>query len=397
MISPAIADAVDRAVDHAVAAGVPYVIGGVTDSAGAQHVGAAGHRSREAADAATPDTVVALFSVTKAFTATAALQCVEDGVLDLDAPARSYLPAIGDLDVLEEIADDGTVGTRPPTREITPRMLLQHTSGLAYDMFDERYAALARQRRAHPTATPLRDSLRTPLLHDPGERWTYGTSTDWLGLLIAEVRGRRLEDVFRTGIFEPCGLESTSFDVTPSMRSRLGVLHRRGRDGSIVATTSTPPDTPELDMGGQGLFSTVPDVLRFLGVWLGDGSAEHGRVLRPETVAWAVRRIPGLEVTPLRSALPALACDAGFPAPATSWAHSFLVEDADVAGRRRAGTLSWAGLGNVFYWIDRASGMAGVWAAQFMPFLDPLATSGFEAFERAVYGASLGARDVTAG
>ncbi|QAY61621.1 class A beta-lactamase-related serine hydrolase [Microbacterium protaetiae] len=367
----------DTAVDDSVAAGVPLVIAGVTDADATSYLHAAG---------AAPDTVIALYSATKAFTATAALQCVEDGLIDLDAPAREYVPEIAALQVLEDLGDDGTVRSRPPTRDITPRMLLLHTSGLAYDMFDKRYALLARERMRHPSSTPLWDSINTPLLHDPGERWTYGTSMDWMGLVIAAVRGKRLDDVFAERIYAPCGMTSTSFDISPDMRARLSRVYRHQRDGSIVPTKVSPPDTPELDMGGQGLFSTVSDLLALLRVWLGDGSAPGGQVLRPDTLAWAVQGAPGVEPTPLPSAIPALTREADFfPGQRKSWAYSFLRNEDDVADGRRAGSLTWAGLPNVFYWIDRASGVAAVWASQLLPFFDPLCEEGVEAFEKAVY------------
>ncbi|MBN9171010.1 MAG: beta-lactamase family protein, partial [Microbacterium sp.] len=168
-----------RAIDTAIANGAQMVVGGVTTADGATEVHAAGLRTPDPAEPATADTVIALYSATKAFTATAALQCVEDGVLDLDAPAREYVPEIGDLPVLEALGDDGSIRTRPARHDITARMLLLHTSGLAYDMFDTRYALIARERMKHPSATPLRDPLRTPLLHEPGERWTYGTSSSF--------------------------------------------------------------------------------------------------------------------------------------------------------------------------------------------------------------------------
>lgn len=379
----ALADAaIDAVVDEAVDAGAPLVIAGVTGRDETRYLRAAGS---DAAPAGV-DTVLALHSVTKAFTATTALQCLEDGLLDLDAPARAYLDEIGALEVLVEIAPDGSVCTRPPARDITVRMLLLHTSGLGYDMFDERCAWIARQRAASPT--PLRDALRMPLLHDPGERWTYGTSMDWLGLVVEAVRGERLENVFRTGISEPCGLQSTSFDLAPGLRSRLAPLHRRGRDGALTTVAAVPPDSPEVDMGGQGLYSTVPDVLRFLRVWLGDGAAPGGRVLRPETVAWASTGAPGLEITPLAAAIPALTRPVEFfPGTPKSWGHSFLVTEADLPGGRHAGSLSWAGLANVHYWIDRDAGIAAVWAMQLLPFFDPLAVDGVAAFERAVYAA----------
>lgn len=382
----ATAAAIDDAVDGAVAAGAPIVVAGVTSPDQTRYVRAAGVRSLADPAPATHDTVLPLYSVTKAFTATAALQCVEDGLIDLDAPAREYVPEIGGLEVLTGVDDDGTIRTRPPIRDITARMLLLHTSGLAYDMFDPRYAALARQRQREPSATPLRDSITTPLLHDPGERWTYGTSMDWMGLVVAAVRDRRLDDVFRERIYTPCAMDSTSFDLSPSMRARLATPSRRNREGEIVATRSAPPDTPELDMGGQGLFSTVPDVLALLRVWLGDGSAPGGRVLRPDTLASATRGVAGLQIVPLRAAIPALTRPAEFfPGAPKSWAYSFLVNDDDVPGGRRAGSLTWAGLGNVYYWIDRTSGVAAVWATQLLPFFDPVAADGVAAFERAVY------------
>jgi len=378
-------DPVRDAVHAAVDAGVPMVVAGITSPSETIALHAAGIRSE--GHTATADTVIALYSVTKAFTATAALQCVEDGLIDLDAPARDYLPEIGALEVLTGLDPDGTAHTRPPVRDITPRMLLLHTAGLAYDMFDERYAAISRRRLALPSGTPLRDSITTPLLHDPGERWTYGTSMDWMGLIVSAVRGRRLEEVFRDRIYAPCGMQSTSFDLTPDMRARLATMHRRNREGEIVPTRARPPDTPELDMGGQGLFSTVPDVLALLRVWLGDGSAPGGRVLRPETLEWAVRPHPGLVATPLTAAIPALTRPADLVPGPKSWAYSFLVNDDDVPGGRRAGSLSWAGLGNIHYWIDRTSGIAAVWAAQLLPFFDPPAADGVAAFERAVYAA----------
>lgn len=366
-------------LESSVADGIPGVVAGLTDTGGTTFLGSAG-----TVPAPASDTVIGLFSVTKAFTTTAALQCVEESLIDLDTPAREYLPEIGALQVLVSIDADGRATTRPPAQEITPRMLLLHTSGVGYDMFDPRIAALARARAR--TGTPLWDSLHTPLLHDPGERWTYGMGIDWLGLLVARVRGARLEHVFRERIYEPCGMTSTSFDLTPDMAARAVPLLRRRADGDIAATPTPAIGVPELDMGGQGLWSSVPDVLALLRVWLGDGSAPGGRVLHPETIEWAARGAPGIEVMPLESAIPALTRSVDlFPATPTSWAYSFLRVDDDVPGRRRAGSLSWAGLGNVDYWIDRASGLAGVWAAQLLPWNDPACERGFADFERLAY------------
>jgi methyl acetate hydrolase len=358
-------------------------VAGLTDASGPIFLGADGVRSLATGDAAASDTVVSLFSVTKAFTATAALQCVEEGLIDLDAPARDYLPEIGALRVLVSLDGEGTLTTRPPRREITSRMLMLHTAGLACDVFDPTYARLARARAGTETAW---ETLQMPLLHDPGDRWTYGIGMDWLGVLIARVRGRRLDQVFADRICGPCGMTSTSFDLSPEMSSRAATVHRRLRSGEIVPGAQPEPSVSALDMGGHGLWSTVPDVLALLQVWLGDGSAPGGAVLRPETIEWAVRSAPGVVVTPLEPAIPSLTRRLhSFPELPTSWAHSFLRVDSDVPGRRRAGSLSWVGLGNVHYWIDRASGLAGAWAAQLLPLEDETCVSGFEHFEKSAY------------
>lgn len=378
----------DEAVRAAVEDGVPGIIAGVVRSSGERHVTAAGVRRAGENEPVSTDSVFALYSASKAITATAALQCVEDGLLDLDAPAAEILPELGEIGVLTSVDPDGTAHTRPPKTAITPRMLLWHTAGFGYDMFDTRLAAISRARsRSGETPDPMAD-LRRPLLHDPGTAWTYGVSIDWLGLVVQAVRGERLEDVFRQRIFTPCGMDSTSFDVGPELRARLVPAHRRRADGTIRVSPMAPPERAAVDLGGQGLFSTVPDYLSFLSVWLGDGSAPGGRVLSPETIAWATEPAPGVTVRPLTSAIAALTLDVDlFPGTPKSWATSFLRTDADLPGGRRAGSLSWAGLANVHYWIDRSSGVAAIWAAQLLPWFDPAAEAGFSAFERSVYRA----------
>lgn len=369
------------ALSRAVADGIPGVVAGVTDAQKTQYLEAAGVRVIGSDSPLQTDAVFALYSASKPITATAALQCAEEGILNLDLPASTYVPELAGLAVLERIDDDGTIHTRAPQRPLTARMLLLHTSGIGYDMFNPELARIA---RLHPSRS-LRDSLQAPLVHDPGAGWTYGMSLDVLGLIVQEVRSQRLQDVLTERIFEPCGMTSTAFDMRPDMRERLVPAHRRRSDGSITATSVDVPTTPELDMGGQGLFSCAEDYLAFMRAWLGNGSAPYGRVLRPETIEWAVRAAPGVVPTGLFSAIPALTHSVDFTERPVSWAYSFLREDEDTPGGRKAGTLSWAGLANVHFWIDRASGCAALWSAQLLPWQDPAAVHGLHAFEAAVY------------
>src|SRR3954454_24272647 len=124
---------------------VPGVVAMATDRRGNVYEGAAGKRVLGQDEAMTADTVFAIFSTTKAITGTAALQLVEEVRLDLDALAKTYVPEIGELQVLDGVDPDGKPRLRAPKRDVTTRMLLLHTAGFGYDLFNERYNRLAQE------------------------------------------------------------------------------------------------------------------------------------------------------------------------------------------------------------------------------------------------------------
>ncbi|MEI6689012.1 MAG: serine hydrolase domain-containing protein [Thermoleophilia bacterium] len=353
--------------------------------------GSVGVRSLGADAPMTTDTVFALFSATKPLTATAVLQCVEEGLLNLDAPASQYVPAIGDLHVLVGFDADEQPVLRAPCREITTRMLMLHTAGFAYDVFNESYSRLTKLGFMPSVGSAQMASLMSPLLFDPGERWEYGISMDWAGLVVEAIRGQRLGDVMAERIFGPLGMIDTGFTCSPSMRSRLATIHARG-DGVLVPLELEPLTDPEVHMGGSGLYSTVADYMRFLPVWLGDGTALGHTVLRPETIAFAVenglqgdQRVVGLPSTDLTLSRPV----EFFPGLNKSWAYSFMVNDEDAPTGRAAGSLAWGGLANVFLWIDRRNSLGGVWATQLLPFCDDHALGAYLEFETAVYAGGM--------
>jgi methyl acetate hydrolase len=142
---------------------VPGVVAMATDRRGNIYEGAAGQRALgQDAAAMTVDSVFAIFSTTKAITGTAVLQLVEEGKLDLDAPAKTYAPEIGKLQVLEGFDADGSPRLRAPKRDVTTRMLLLHTAGFAYDFFNETYNRLAQERGQPSVITASRAALTTP-------------------------------------------------------------------------------------------------------------------------------------------------------------------------------------------------------------------------------------------
>jgi methyl acetate hydrolase len=140
-------------------------------------------------------------------------------------------------------------------------------------------------------------------------------------------------------------------------------------------------------MGGHGLYGTVGDYMRFIRMWLNDGAGEHGRVLKAETVRMAEKNHLGdKKVTPITGVIPSLCNDAEFfPGQSKSWALSFMINDEQAPTGRPAGALGWAGLANLFYWIDRQNGVGGFWATQILPFGDPTSFIGYMNFETAFY------------
>lgn len=350
--------------------------------------GAAGERVLGGGAAMTPDTVVWIASMTKAVTAAAAMQLVERGLLDLDRPAGELVPGLADVRVLEGFDAAGRPKLRPPKTAITLRRLLTHTAGFGYEIWN---ADVARWLEA--TGTPdimsCKDAtLSTPLLFDPGERWEYGRGIDWAGKMVEAASGKRIGEFLRESLLEPLGMKSTSFRLSAAQRARLAKIHTRSPEGALAPIELEIPQEPEFEMGGGGLYSTVADYLRFTRMILGGGALDGVRVLTPATVAEMSRNQMGdADVTTLRPHLAWLSNEANFyPAMKQKWGLSFLINTEATAEGRSAGSLSWAGLSNAYYWIDPTKRTTGVLAAQVLPFFDGPAVDLFRAFERAVAG-----------
>ena len=369
---------------------VPGVVAMVTDRSRDVYSGAAGER-RLGGEAMTEDTVMAIFSTTKAIAGTTALQCVEEGLLDLDAPAKSYAPAIGELQVIDGFDGAGQPILRAPKSDVTTRQLLLHTAGFGYDFFNETYSRMATEHGQPSVVTGSRACIETPLLFDPGEKWEYGTNIDWVGQVVEGIRGKRLGEVMRERVFDQLGMNDIAFTRTDAMKARSATIHARGEDGSLTPMDDFAlPDDPEVHMGGHGLYGTVPEYMKFIRMWLNDGDGPNGRVLKPETVEWAVKGalVPPQKVTMLPGVIPALSNDAEFfPGLAKDWSYTFMVNSEQAPTGRPAGAIGWAGLANCFYWIDRENGLGGYWATQILPFGDPTSFVGYMDFETAVYGA----------
>jgi methyl acetate hydrolase len=366
---------------------VAGVVATVVDRSGVRYEGAAGERARGSGVAMTVDTVGALFSMTKAITAAAAMQLVERGELDLDAPASDVCPELADRKVLTGYGADGTPVLRPAASAPTLRQLLTHTSGFGYELFN---ADLVRWHEITGTpglAANGPEMLEAPLVSDPGTRWEYGIGLDWVGVMIERVSGRRLGEHVRERLLGPLGMAETTYVPTDAMLARLATIHARLPDGSLLPLPMPTPTVDTHQGGGAGLYGTAGDYARFVRMILRGGELDGERVLAEDTVRQMTTNQMGeLRVVPMISAMPQLTNDAEFfPGAAKSWGLSFQINEDPAATGRPAGTLMWAGLANSCFWIDPASGVGGVYLCQVLPYADPAAEQLFLEFETAVY------------
>jgi CubicO group peptidase (beta-lactamase class C family) len=318
------------------------------------------------------------------------MQLVERGKLGLDAPADRVVPDLAKARVLEGFDAAGQPRLRPPARPITLEHLLTHTAGFGYEIWRTEIARYQEATGTPSITTCTNASLTTPLLFDPGDRWEYGISIDWVGKMVEAVSGQRLDRYFQDNILGPLGMTDTSFKLSASQRARLSRVHARDEKGALAPIEFALPEEPEFFMGGGGLYGTARDYLAFTRMLLQGGTHNGARVLRPETVDLMSRNhIGGLEIGLMRTAAPTLSNDVHlFPGMSTKWGLSFVINTQPLPTGRSAGSLAWAGLANTYFWIDRTRRVTGVFLSQLLPFYDATAVDLLTRFETEVYRAA---------
>lgn len=286
-----------------------------------------------------------IYSMTKPVTSVAVMMLVEDGVIGLDRPLAEVLPAFAGV----RVWDDGRL--RDPTRPITIRDLLRHTSGLTYGLFGDTPVDRMYVRElgglGMDTGLDLAETIDVvaslPLLADPGTLWNYSMSTDVLGRVVEVASGTSLEDFFRTRIFDPLGMHDTAFHVSPGNLERFTAVYAPSDAGLVMADSPVDgPFTrpPSWYSGGGGLTSTPSDYLRFAQMLLQEGELDSVRLLRPETVR-------AMRSNQLDDSLMPIQIGGLLP-PDQGFGLGFGVSQA----ADDEGTYFWAGAASTYFWID---------------------------------------------
>jgi methyl acetate hydrolase len=380
-------------IDTALRAGthaddLPGVVAMAATDGGVVYEGVFGKRRLPDGPPMTRDTVFRIASMVKLITSVAALQLVEQNKLSLDGPAPAIDPALSSPQVLDGFDAKGKPLLRPAKRPITLRHLLTHTAGFAYTLWDAKAVRYLDAVEKLP-AIEKNKAPHTPLMFDPGERWQYGPNIDWVGRIVQKISGEPLDLYFQRNIFNPLGMKDTAFVITGEQRAREASEHKREAGGSLVAEPQERPTGGQSFSGGGGIYSTAPDYLTLLRALLANGSLNGVSILRPDTVAlMGQNQIGAIEAGILKTTRPGVSNDVDFfPGVSLKWGLGHMINMQPGADGRSAGSLTWAGLLNTYYWIDPKLRIAAVFMTQVLPFADERALRVYHQFERGLYAA----------
>lgn len=381
---PVQSEAIDAALQAKVGAKeIPGVVAMAANEASVVYQGAFGARNVASATPMSSDTIFRVASMVKLLTSVAALQLVERGKLKLDEPAANIDPTLAALQVLAGFDAKGIPQLRPVHKPITLRNLLTHTSGFSYPLWDPNVVRYLKAARADP-ALP-----RRPLMFEPGEKWAYGGSIDNVGQLVEIASGQSIDRYFSENITGPLGMNDTGFVITEKQRARQASLHVRDAGGKLVPKPFEKLTSTTTFSGGGGIYSTAPDYLILLQALLNGGRFRGASLLQPDTVTlMSTNQIGNIEAGVLRTVNPALSNDVDFfPGVHLRWGLGHMINVDPVREGRAAGSLTWAGLLNTYYWIDPKKRIAGVIMMQILPFVDRQALMAYRQFERGIYHA----------
>ena len=337
-----------------------------------------------------PDTIVRMYSMTKAITGVAAMICYEEGRFSLNDPVSKYLPEFEHMRVAHEGKD--ATGKRifytvPADRQITVRDLFRHTSGLDYagpreengepaykriDMFG--YLPLV----PFDLAEAMRRLASVPLNDQPATMFRYGFSIDLLGRLVEVVSGKTLDQFFEERIFRPLGMKDTAFFVPEDKWSRLAVLYAPKNGGGLERAAIPAQDSfkkkPALFLGGAGTVSTLDDYARFCMMLVNDGQLDGVRILGRKSVE--LMRSDHLGDLPRVGLVPE-----GYGFGLTFAVNKGPGKSAIVGSE---GEYYWGGAAGTSFWIDPKEHMFGVFLINVLP---PTGIPAADQFKRMAYQA----------
>ncbi|HSG91855.1 MAG TPA: serine hydrolase domain-containing protein [Pseudomonadales bacterium] len=334
-----------------------------------------GQRDVEAAAPVTEDTLFRIYSMTKPITSVALMTLYEQGRFQLDDPIERFIPELANLQVFAS-GDADAFETVPADRAVTIRDLLTHTAGFTYGfMHAHPVDALYRSRDIGGVATPgtLHEMVTklsdTPLLFQPGTRWSYSVATDIVGHLIERIAGEALDVFLQQTLFEPLGMSDTGFRVAPEAVDRFAACYEKTADGFRL--TDAPATSPYLSRpsflsGGGGLVSTAEDYLKFCLMLLNKGTLNGNRILGRKTLAlMRLNHLPtGDDLTSMGQPV---FSETRYDGIGFGLGWSVVLDPARAQISGSVGELAWGGMASTAFWVDPVEDLAVVFMTQLTP------------------------------
>ena len=321
------------------------------------HLKPQGYKSKETREEMTEDTIFFIMSMTKPIVSTALMMLYEEGHFLLTDPISDWIPELEGKQVIME--NEFGAYRVPAHRPINFRHVLSHTSGL-----DPNQNFLSEEEiRLLPRADSLEETIvkraSLPLAFHPGDEWQYGSSTDYVALLVERISGQPLKEYLRREIFEPLEMEDTFYAVPKEKQDRVASVYSpTGMDQTIeLSRTKTYSEKPyfgENYFGGTaGLFSTISDYWRFSQMLLNGGQLDGKRLLSPKTVSLMISNHSGNGIVYNRG-------------PGYSFGLGFAI--LSDAGKSRdhltPGSFTWGGAWGTVFWVDPVEEMIGIMMTQ---------------------------------
>jgi CubicO group peptidase (beta-lactamase class C family) len=319
---------------------------------------AAGYNDLDTKSPLQKENIFRIASQTKAITSVAMMMLFEEGKFQLDDAVSKYIPAFKKQQVLDKFnAADTTYTTVPAKSDITIRQLFTHTSGLGYAQIGSKEANAIYAKNKITAGIGVKDDKlldamnrlgALPLMHQPGEKWTYGLNSDLLGCLVEVISGMNLNDFFRTKIFEPLGMNDTYFFIPQQKANRLVNLYREDSTGHLIKADGNMLNGPTVAnyplissnyySGGAGLSSTIYDYGIFLQMLLNNGVYNGKRLLSRNSVRlMTMNQIGDLSI---------------WGGDKFGLGFGVVTEKGSTRTPAQEGTYSWGGAFATSYWVD---------------------------------------------
>ncbi len=316
------------------------------------------------------DDIFHIMSMTKPIVSLAIMMLYEENRLMLDEPVSNYIPEFKNLQVLDSVnMKDSSFSATPTRKPLTIRHLLSHTSGIGYGFIHANVRAIYTKAGVPDVASSLKGSktkmgekmkilASMPLMHQPGERWTYGLNTDMLGYLVEVIAGQSLAEFVEQRILKPLTMTDTHFGLPKEKESRLTSVYYENEKGALGQYKKEDADFlieggRTYFSGGSGLVSTAMDYLKFAQMLLNGGELNGTRLVSRKTVELMTsNQIGGLFINSTGDKF-----GLGFSVP----------EASGYKGIGSSNSYGWGGAFTTNFWFDKKEGIAAVLMTQVAP------------------------------